>query len=82
MKDFIYVYILVSETNSEIHYSGITDNLRERLLRHNSGRSDATAKYRPWRIETAIAFSSKKKARSFERYLKTESGREFSRRHF
>ena len=82
MKNFFYVYILVSEADPTIHYSGITDNLNKRLLRHNRGASDHTSKYRPWRIETAIAFSSKKKARAFERYLKGGSGREFSRRHF
>jgi len=82
MKGFRYVYILVSETNPEIHYSGITRDLQQRLLRHNRGRSDHTAKCRPWRIETAVAFSSNKKARAFEKYLKSGSGREFSRRHF
>ena len=82
MKGFTYVYILVSETNAEIHYSGMTDDLNERLVRHNQGRSDHTAEYRPWKIETAIAFRSKKKARAFEKYLKSGSGREFSRRHF
>jgi putative endonuclease len=36
----------------------------------------------PWYIEVAVAFRSEAKARRFERYLKTGSGREFSRRHF
>ena len=31
--------------------------------------------------ETAIAFTSEIKARAFEKYLKTGSGREFARRH-
>ena len=33
-------------------------------------------------METYIAFSDKEKAMAFERYLKTGSGREFSRRLF
>ena len=33
-------------------------------------------------MEKAVAFRSEAKARSFERYLKTRSGREFVRRHF
>jgi hypothetical protein len=41
-----------------------------------------TAKFRPWKVETAVAFSSETKARAFEKYLKSGSGREFSRRHF
>jgi len=33
-------------------------------------------------IEKPIAFASEAKARAFEKYLKSESGREFARRHF
>ncbi|MEY2537994.1 MAG: hypothetical protein QOG67_1734 [Verrucomicrobiota bacterium] len=47
------------------------------------GRSKTAARQaRPWRIETAIAFSSVTKARAFEKYLKSGSGREFARRCF
>jgi predicted GIY-YIG superfamily endonuclease len=82
MKDFHYFYILVSEADDETHYSGMTRHLKARLIDHNRGKCPHTAKHRPWRIETAIAFRSEAKARHFERYLKTGSGREFSRRHF
>ncbi|HEY2680791.1 MAG TPA: GIY-YIG nuclease family protein [Candidatus Udaeobacter sp.] len=82
MKDFCYVYILVSELDARRHYSGITRYLQPRLKEHNQGKCPHTSKHRPWRIETAIAFRSDRKARSFERYLKSGSGREFARRHF
>jgi putative endonuclease len=82
MKQFHYVYLLVSEADDEAHYSGITSDLMARLIEHNQGKCLDTAKHKPWRIETAIAFRSEEKARRFERYLKTGSGREFSRRHF
>ena len=82
MKGFYYVYILVSEANDEAHYSGITRDLNGRLVEHNHRKCPHTAKHRPWKIETAIAFRSETKARRFERYLKTGSGREFARRHF
>jgi putative endonuclease len=75
MKAFFYVYILVSEANETIHYTGIASKFKERLLEHNRRACAHTSKYRPWRVETAIAFKS-------ERYLKTGSGREFARRHF
>jgi len=81
MNGFYYVYILVSETNEKAHYS-ITRDLMAGLMEHNQGKCLHTAKRRPWRIETAIAYRSEVKARRFERYLKTGSGREFSRRHF
>jgi putative endonuclease len=82
MKDFYYVYILVSLANNKAHYSGITRDLKSRVSEHNRGKCPHTAKQRPWKIETAVAFRSEAKARDFERYLKTGSGREFARRHF
>ena len=77
-----YVYILVSESDENCHYTGCTTNLTERLKKHNKGDITHTSKHRPWRIETVTRFSSKKKAREFEYYLKSGSGREFARRHF
>ena len=79
--EFFYVYILVSEADATQHYTGITRDLPSRLKEHNQGTCIYTARCRSWRIEIAIAFRSKAKARAFEKYLKTGSGREFSRRH-
>ncbi|MGB2938555.1 MAG: GIY-YIG nuclease family protein, partial [Phycisphaerae bacterium] len=41
-----------------------------------------TSKFRPWQIETAVAFRSKGKAVAFEQYLKSHSGRAFAKKHF
>jgi putative endonuclease len=82
MNGFCYVYILASETDEKAHYSGITRNPNARLSEHNRRKCPHTATYTPWKIETAVAFRSEAKARRFERYLKTGSGREFGRRHF
>ena len=81
MSDFHYVYILVSETNPKRHYTGTTDDLDERLRAHNAGQVPHTARFRPWRIETTIAFRNHQKARAFEAYLKSHSGRAFSKKH-
>jgi putative endonuclease len=79
---YFYVYVLTSVLDSRRHYTGFTEDLSARLKDHNAGSCPHTAKYRPWQIETAVAFASRKKALAFERYLKTGSGREFARRHF
>ena len=79
---FTYVYILVSLIDAERHYVGCTSDLQARLNKHNEDGCPHTAKYHPWLIETAIRFSHKQKAVDFESYLKSGSGREFSRRHF
>ena len=77
-----YVYILQSQTDPDRFYTGHTDNLDERLKIHNQGKCKHTLKSTPWKIKTAIAFTDKKKALDFERYLKTSSGRAFAKRHF
>jgi putative endonuclease len=82
MTKFFYVYVLVSEVDATQHYTGVTADLKGRLKEHNQGARRHTAIARPWRIETTVAFRSEIKARAFERYLKSGSGREFARRHF
>lgn len=82
MNSFYYVYILVSEHNPDMHYTGLTQDLETRLKKHNKGDCSYTSKHRPWVIESAVAFRDKEKAAAFEKYLKSGSGREFSRRHF
>ena len=81
MNKYHYVYILVSVNDPNRHYVGRTSDLDARLSKHNEGGCSHTSKYRPWRIETAIAFTDAQKATAFESYLKSGSGREFARRH-
>ncbi len=74
-----YVYILQS-TAAEHFYVGITDDLRTRVAKHNAGEVPHTSKYRPWRVKTYVAFSDEKQAFNFEKYLKSSSGRAFSKK--
>ena len=80
MRTFSYVYILKSEAVADRYYVGLTDNLGERLRRHNAGDVRHTTKFRPWALKTAIAFSDRTRAADFEQYLKTYSGRAFAKR--
>jgi putative endonuclease len=77
MGKFTYVYVLQSERDSNHFYTGHTDDLRQRLIRYNAGKVPHTAKWRPWRIKTYIAFSDPNRAVEFEQYLKSASGRAF-----
>jgi len=74
---FSYVYILRSEVVAEHFYVGFTENLRNRLKTYKSGKVPHTAKFRPWKIKTALAFTDRQRAMEFERYLKSSSGRAF-----
>lgn len=75
----VCVYILTSE-DGEHQYVGATEELRGRLQKHNAGHVPHTAKFRPWRIKTYIAFSDPGQAWAFEKYLKSASGRAFSKK--
>lgn len=74
-----YVYILQSLTDNEYFYTGITDDLKVRLFAHNAGAVTYTAKCRPWRIKSYVAFADKTRAFAFEKYLKSGSGRAFAK---
>jgi predicted GIY-YIG superfamily endonuclease len=75
-----YVYILESISFPAETYIGLTDDLRRRLAAHNAGQARHTSKFRPWRLVTYVAFSDRKKAVDFERYLKSSSGRAFAKK--
>lgn len=75
-----YVYMIKSEIFSEQIYIGFTTNLKQRLKVHNSGGSVYTAHYKPWRLNTYLAFDDKNKALEFESYLKSNSGRAFAKK--
>ena len=75
---FFYVYILESESVPRHYYSGFTEDLHERLHKHNAAGVPHTSKHRPWKIKTAVAFSDRHRALEFERYLNTASGRAFA----
>ena len=77
---FTFVYILQSKHQPDHYYVGMTTDLKARLATHNQGEVRSTARYRPWIINTAIAFRDRERATAFERYLKTASGRAFSKK--
>jgi predicted GIY-YIG superfamily endonuclease len=78
--NFHYVYILQSEIQPQHFYTGLTDDLRARLKKHNAGEVVATSAFRPWKIKTAVAFTDRERAAAFERYLKSASGRAFAKK--
>jgi predicted GIY-YIG superfamily endonuclease len=74
------VYLLRSVNHLDQTYIGLTDDLKNRLKKHNEGGSPHTSKYRPWDLVTYHAFSSQNQAAAFEAYLKSGSGRAFAKK--
>ena len=75
-----YVYFLQSIDYPEQNYVGLADDLKSRFKAHNAGRSPHTAKYKPWRLVSYVAFSDDAKAVAFEHYMKSASGRAFAKK--
>jgi predicted GIY-YIG superfamily endonuclease len=76
------VYILRSDSDPSRHYVGITNNLRDRLEWHNEGPGGHTLRHRPWSLVVSMEFPDERVAVRFEKYLKSGSGRAFTKRHF
>jgi putative endonuclease len=77
----VFVYLIRSTRNPARRYVGITENFDRRFAEHNDGKSPSTYKFRPWKLVVKIWFDDPDKAKSFESYLKSGSGRAFSNRH-
>ncbi|MEK7522313.1 MAG: GIY-YIG nuclease family protein [Patescibacteria group bacterium] len=75
-----YVYILICKNNKP--YTGCTDDLKERIERHNKDYVPATKPLLPVKLVSYFAFQNKYTAFNFEKYLKSGSGRAFMKKHF
>ncbi len=73
-----YVYSLKCKDG---YYVGCTDDLDDRMERHEKGRVPATSNRLPIELEFYFAISDKYKTFEFEKYLKSGSGRAFINRH-
>ena len=76
------VYIIQSELDRSKFYTGITNDLPNRIYWHNRGACGHTINNRPWSIVVSLEFRTEKDAVRFEKYLKSGSGRAFAKRHF
>jgi putative endonuclease len=77
-----YVYLLRSINFPDQTYRGFTTDLKTRFKDHNAGNSKHTSKYTPWDLVSYHAFANEQKAREFEYYLKTGSGKAFANKRF
>lgn len=71
-----YVYILQSLKSNTLYY-GYTQDLKKRLNEHNAGRSKYTKAHTPWKLVWYCGFLEEQKAKDFELYIKSGSGKAF-----
>ncbi len=77
---FYYVYVLKCSNGKP--YIGCTNNLKERIERHNKGYVPVTKSLLPIKLVSCFAFTNRYTAFNFEKYLKSGSGRAFVKKHF
>lgn len=66
-----YVYFLKSEKDNNLYF-GSTNDLRRRLLEHNSGKVLSTKSRRPFILKYYEAYTNESDARSRELSLKKD----------
>jgi putative endonuclease len=73
MGSAYYTYVLKSLKDGR-RYIGYTEDLRERLKKHNSGSVRSTRYRIPFEIEYYEIYSTKKEAVARERFFKSKVG--------
>jgi len=72
------VYVLYSPLYNQV-YTGQTQNIMTRLIRHNAGKVISTKRYRPWNLMYTEEFVTRAEAMKREKFLKSGAGREYLR---
>lgn len=71
---FMYcLYILKSEKSGK-YYTGSTDNIQERLVRHNRGKNKSTKKDIPWKLVYQEKYETRQDAYRREMKIKSYKG--------
>lgn len=69
-----YVY-LIKSIKANWRYAGYTNDLKDRLKKHQYGLSPATRPYRPFELIFYEAYKAKSDAKRREKYFKTNQGK-------
>ena len=67
---YFYVYMLVSRGNRPVSYVGYTNNLKNRIKLHNSGKGAKFTRGRKWKLIYKEKTRTKNEAISREYYIK------------
>ena len=65
-----YVYMLKSKSIKPVTYVGYTNDLKKRIILHNSGKGAKFTRGRKWKLIYKEIFKSKSEAISREYYIK------------
>ncbi len=71
-----YVYVLKSEEHFRF-YVGMTENIKNRVKEHNSGKTKSTKPWKPWSLFIFEEYETRTQARAREKYLKSGYGKQW-----
>ena len=71
-----YVYIIQSELDGS-YYVGSTQDISERLERHNQGRSKYTKAKRPWQLVYSEEYQDRSSAVKRENEIKRQKNKDY-----
>ncbi|MFH1284097.1 MAG: GIY-YIG nuclease family protein [Candidatus Peregrinibacteria bacterium] len=78
-SNMYYTYILQSGRDNRL-YIGQTNDIEDRIVRHNKGEVTATKNRRPLKLLAMKSFETRAEAIKMERYLKSlKGGNEFKK---
>ena len=76
----ITVYVIES-MQDQTWYTGMSNDVLSRLKEHNSGKNRFTKGHRPWKIIFTEQYPDWETARTKEKYLKTNSGKNWLKKY-
>jgi putative endonuclease len=71
-----YTYIIQSEPTGR-YYIGSTQDIEERLKRHNEGRGKYTKNKGPWKLRYTEKFADLSSARKRENFIKRQKSKKY-----
>ena len=74
MLKMYFVYIIYSDKFDEF-YIGLSSDVKQRLIAHNSGKVKPTEPFIKWRVVHLESYKTRAEARAREKYLKSAAGR-------
>jgi len=74
-----YLYILYSVSIDQ-YYTGHTNDVDDRVTRHNEGKSRSTRRGIPWELKFRIGFETRSEAMKAEKWIKKMKSRDLIKR--
>ena len=69
-----FIYIIYSKKYDK-YYVGLSADVKQRLITHNSRKVTSTKSFAPWELINIEEFKTRIEARKREKYLKSAAGR-------